>query len=697
MSTEESKDRPKSWPRPSSTGYRLASNLLENNMYLPIEEGGEGTETTPSLGRRANGINRGSSRGTRVVWRDVKVVVEDKVLLKDVAGVVEPGEILAVMGPSGAGKTTLLNTLAGRIPDSSLDTGSITFNGEPLCKRLKRRICYVLQQDIFFATLTLRDTLMFTAMLRLPDAMPYAEKVKKVDWIVDVLDLKKCLDTQIGNDLSRGLSGGEKKRANIGCELLTDPALILLDEPTSGLDSSTALSLIRTVKRLAMSENKTVVTTIHQPSSQIFKVFDKLCLVLNGELAYFGKASEVLDFFEKLGMPCEPHYNPADFILEKMKDSKEVELKILAGSYERRKTCRMSPLGETGGSELVIRREKEPNPSSSNGGSTYVQMDSEKGTATYWADGSSGREWSSQNDDTPDEKQGKWPTGFLTQYRVLTQRNFLQLRPKMLSKWNFIQTFGIGLIIGLMWFQVPHSEERIMDVGGVLFFCVMYWGFVFVMDALSAFPMELVVLNKERAAGYYRLSAYYLAKLTSELPLTLLLPSGFLTLCYWMAGLSSVGPFFATWAVLMLSSLAGQSLGLFISAACLDFQRAVTVASIFMMGSSLLGGFYTTQVPHWLAWVKYSSFMNYAFHGMLLIQFTPDNPFSCAPPATSAFELCRSNSTLNGTVPVLPSEAILGGLKVDLPLYTDIAMLVAFIVVFRALAYVILRFIYKPR
>ncbi|KAI8517110.1 hypothetical protein Bbelb_056910 [Branchiostoma belcheri] len=697
MLTKEHAGRPKSWPRPDSAGYRLANYMLENNMYLPVpEEGGEGNDTTASLVPRENGIKRNASRGTRVVWRDVKVVVEDKVLLKDVAGQVEPGEILAVMGPSGAGKTTLLNTLAGRIPDSSLDTGSITFNGEPLCKRLKRRICYVLQQDIFFATLTLRDTLMFTAMLRLPDAMPYAEKVKKVDWIVEVLDLKKCLDTKIGDDLSRGLSGGERKRANIGCELLTDPALILLDEPTSGLDSSTALSLIRTVKRLALSENKTVVTTIHQPSSQIFTVFDKLCLVLNGELAYFGKASEVLDFFENLGMPCEPHYNPADFILEKMKESKEVELKILAGSYERRKTCRLAPLGEN---EVVMRRprEEEPYPSSSNGGSTYVRMDSEKGTATYWAGGSSGRKWSSGDKDTPEEKQGKWPTGFLTQYRVLTQRNFLQARPKMLSKWNFIQTFGIGLIIGLMWFQIPHSEERIMDVGGVLFFCVMYWGFVFVMDALAAFPMELVVLNKERAAGYYRLSAYYLAKLTSELPLTLLLPSGFLTLCYWMAGLNTVGPFFATWAVLMLSSLAGQSLGLFISAACLDFQRAVTVASIFMMGSSLLGGFYTTQVPHWLAWVKFTSFLNYAFHGMLIIEFTPENPFSCAPPATSAFELCRSNATVNGTVPVLPPEYILGGLKVELPLYTDIAMLIAFIVVFRALAYVILRFIYKPR
>lgn len=130
------------------------------------------------------------------------------------------------MGPSGCGKTTLLDALSGQRP---VDSGSIRLNRERLSKKWRRRICYVLQQDIFFAELTLRETLMYTAMLRMPDKLAKAEKMRCVDNIMEILDLTSCQHTKIGDYLNRGLSGGEKKRANIACELLTNPSIILLD------------------------------------------------------------------------------------------------------------------------------------------------------------------------------------------------------------------------------------------------------------------------------------------------------------------------------------------------------------------------------------------------------------------------------------------------------------------------------------
>lgn len=159
-------------------------------------------------------------------FRNLCVEVDKKLILNNVSGLACPGELLAVMGPSGAGKSTLLNTLAGRTP---LSSGTISVNGHNITKDLRRKICYVLQQDIFFSSLTLKETLQFTARIRLPEKMSNEQITSKVNEIIQDLDLSRCVDTIMGDVWVRGLSGGEKKRASIACELITDPVTILLD------------------------------------------------------------------------------------------------------------------------------------------------------------------------------------------------------------------------------------------------------------------------------------------------------------------------------------------------------------------------------------------------------------------------------------------------------------------------------------
>lgn len=239
------------------------------------------------------------------------------------------------MGPSGCGKTTLLDCLSGQ---RRIDSGSIRLNRERMSKKWRRRICYVLQQDIFFAGLTLRETLEYTAMLRLPEKLPRAEKMRCVDHILDVLDLTACQHTQIGDYMNRGLSGGEKKRANIACELLTNPSILLLDEPTSGLDSHAAASLISSLQRYAAQEHKTVIITVHQPSSQMFHMFDRLLLLCRGQTAYFGDVHKVVQYFQDIGLHMKSHYNPADFILEQVKSTPEVRERIIAAARLAKKS-----------------------------------------------------------------------------------------------------------------------------------------------------------------------------------------------------------------------------------------------------------------------------------------------------------------------------------------------------------------------
>jgi ABC-type multidrug transport system ATPase subunit len=142
------------------------------------------------------------------------------------------------MGPSGGGKTTLLSILGGRTPKQTRAEGQVMFNGARITKRVKRQIGFVLQDDLLYATLTVYETLLFAAMLRLPKHKSKAEKAARVEAVIKALGLTRCRDTIIGDQLRRGVSGGERKRVSVGHELLINPAILLLDEPTSGLDSS---------------------------------------------------------------------------------------------------------------------------------------------------------------------------------------------------------------------------------------------------------------------------------------------------------------------------------------------------------------------------------------------------------------------------------------------------------------------------
>lgn len=237
----------------------------------------------------------------------------EKTILNGITGMVCPGEILAMLGPSGSGKTTLLTALGGRLNGKL--SGKITYNGQPYSGAIKRRTGFVAQDDILYPHLTVTETLVFTALLRLPNSLTHEEKVQHVEHVISELGLTRCRTSMIGGPLFRGISGGEKKRVSIGQEMLINPSLLLLDEPTSGLDSTTAQRILTTLKRLA-SGGRTVVTTIHQPSSRLYHMFDKVVLLSDGCPIYNGPASSALEYFSSVGFSTSMTINPADLLLD---------------------------------------------------------------------------------------------------------------------------------------------------------------------------------------------------------------------------------------------------------------------------------------------------------------------------------------------------------------------------------------------
>ncbi|TPX31729.1 hypothetical protein SmJEL517_g05000 [Synchytrium microbalum] len=239
------------------------------------------------------------------------------VVLDGVQGIVRPGEVLAIMGGSGAGKTTFLDILARR-NKAGIVGGEILVNGHFVTdEEYKSIIGYVDQEETLMETLTVYETILYSALLRLPRSMSYKAKCQRVSETMLELDILSIANRRVGGKGERGISGGEKRRVSIACELVTSPSILFLDEPTSGLDSYNAYNVIECLVALARNFQRTVVFTIHQPRSNIYALFDQLVLLAKGRTVYSGPAQElVIDHFSSLGFDCPLGFNIADYLVD---------------------------------------------------------------------------------------------------------------------------------------------------------------------------------------------------------------------------------------------------------------------------------------------------------------------------------------------------------------------------------------------
>ena len=247
-------------------------------------------------------------------------------LLEDVSATFPPGRVSALMGPSGAGKTTLLDVVSGRKTQGSI-TGRVVIGSEPATKAaLKTCAAYVEQFDTLLPSLTVRETLMYQAELkRGAGDIDVDARREHVDRLIDDLALESCADVIVGSSLARGISGGQAKRVNIGISLVTRPRVLFLDEPTSGLDSQTSCDLMRVVRKFCDADGVTVIATIHSPSSEAFRQFDRLLMLKRGRVTYAGplfgeEGAET--YFYTLGYYFDPNDNFADFLISTAADDK---------------------------------------------------------------------------------------------------------------------------------------------------------------------------------------------------------------------------------------------------------------------------------------------------------------------------------------------------------------------------------------
>ncbi|KAI4333706.1 hypothetical protein L6164_018479 [Bauhinia variegata] len=521
-----------------------------------------------------------------------KVREEEKVILNGITGMVQPGEMLAMLGPSGSGKTTLLTALGGRLGGHL--QGRITYNGKPFSNTMKRNTGFVTQDDVLYPHLTVLETLVFTALLRLPNSFTKQEKTVHAEAVIKQLGLTKCKNGIVGGPFLRGVSGGERKRVSIGQEMLINPSLLFLDEPTSGLDSTTAQRIVSTLWELA-NGGRTIVMTIHQPSSRLYYMFHKVMLLSEGNPLYFGKGSMTLEYFSSIGYVPTMAMNPSDFLLD-----------LANGVYS----------DESNENQALVKQK-------------LVSEYKDNLDAVLKAELSEISDHDQSKDGDQDNQFGMWPTTWFQQFTVLLRRGVKERKYESFSGLRICQVLVVALLSGLLWYKsdISHLQDQI----GLLFFIIGFWGFFVLFEAIFTFPQELMMLQKERSSGMYRLSSYYMSMIVAGIPMELVLPTIFLLITYWMAGLNAnVVNFIYTWLSLLFTVLVSQGLGLAIGAIVMDQKTATTLASVMMLTFLLAGGFYVQNVPKFIAWVKYISISYYTYQLFISSQYDSTQTYPCS-------------------------------------------------------------------
>ncbi|TMW64830.1 hypothetical protein Poli38472_008997 [Pythium oligandrum] len=579
-------------------------------------------------------------------------------LLKGISGFAMPGTITALMGSSGAGKTTLMDVIAGRKTGGKIQ-GQILLNGHPATDlAIRRATGYCEQMDIHSEASTFREALTFSAFLRQGSDVPDSQKYDSVEECLDLLDLRPIADQII-----RGSSVEQMKRLTIGVELAAQPSVLFLDEPTSGLDARSAKLIMDGVRKVA-NTGRTVVCTIHQPSWEVFSVFDRLLLLKRGgQTVFYGdlgvKAVELVKYFEAIEgvRPLEEGYNPATWMLEVIgagvgnTANADVDFVSIFESSEKK-----ALLDET----LARPGMCTPAPGVS---------------ALSFASKRAASEW--------------------TQARFLIGRfTDLYWRTPSYNLTRYFVYLFVGIIFGLLFLNGEFETYQGINGGeGLVFMTALFVGVVSFNSVLPIASEERAAFYRERAAQTYNTLWYFIGGTLAEIPYVFTATLLFTAIFFPMVGFTGASRFFLFWVSLALGVLMQTYLGQLLAFA----MPSIEVAAI--MGATVNNVFFTfmgfnppaSAIPSGYKWLYRITPHQY------VLSIMSSTVFGDCPHEGDLSELaCRPIQNLPPTV---SANLTIKGYMEEVfkmkhsEMGQNFAIVVAFIVLFRILALLSLRFI----
>ncbi|BFF94823.1 ATP-binding cassette sub-family G member 1 [Drosophila madeirensis] len=428
---------------------------------------------------------------------------EKKSVLKGITGTFKSGEMTAIMGPSGAGKSSLMNILTG-LTKSGV-SGKIEIGKA-------RKLCgYIMQDDHFFPYFTVEETMLMAATLKISNkCVSMKEKRTLIDYLLNSLKLTKTRQTKCSN-----LSGGQKKRLSIALELIDNPAVLFLDEPTTGLDSSSSFDTIQLLRGLA-NEGRTIVCTIHQPSTNIYNLFNLIYVLSAGRCTYQGTPQNTVMFLSSVGLECPPYHNPADFLLECVNGDYDDHTEALAESAKdnRWRYDQQLMQGESAEPPSEAQLAKF-NESQSPGHVHKVEIQS--------------------LDSSKELTRHTYPPAEWMRLWLLIGRCHLQFfRDWTLTYLKLGVHIICAVLIGLFFGDSgSNATKQISNVGMIMIHCVYLW-YTTIMPGILRYPSEIEIIKKETFNNWYKLRTYYLATIITSTPVHIIFSTVYITIGYLM-------------------------------------------------------------------------------------------------------------------------------------------------------------------
>ncbi|EUC40320.1 hypothetical protein COCMIDRAFT_9790 [Bipolaris oryzae ATCC 44560] len=532
-------------------------------------------------------------------WQDVTVTVKDRAskqpldILANVSGVLEAGEMLALMGPSGSGKTTLLNVLAHRaaMPKATIRQ-DLKINGEPTTLATFRKLSsYVEQEDALVGSLTVRETLYFAAELALPSSISKAARKARISSLLSSFGLQNQADTLIGTPIRKGVSGGQKRRVSVASQLITSPRILFLDEPTSGLDSAASYEVMNFVRNIAKKHRVLVIASIHQPSTTTFELFDKLMLLSRGKVVYNGAVKEVGEYFAGLEYQMPLYTNPAEFVIDLVNTDFSTDTTAASQRLTHLHTSwATSPAATTLASKIHTQPSSPPL-------STML--------ATH---------------------QTANPTLIPL---TLIHRSFIKSHRDIVAYGLRIAMYmGLAIMMGTVWLRLSPTQSNIQSFTNAIFFGGAFMSFMAVAY-IPAYLEDLAIYAKERANGLYGPTSFMIANFVVGVPYLFLITILFSVISYWLGNFRPTAEGFWVWVLwLFLDLLAAESLVVLLSSLIPIFVVALA-ATAFANGLWMcVNGFMVqpeTLNVFWRYVFHYIDYQAYVFRGMMVNEFGKRN------------------------------------------------------------------------